>query len=122
VSGVQYILISNTASLYSTVLFGRDITDGGQLIERMTWAIREVMEHDGPGPAYEKHLVPETGPVTFAKALNRSVTGSMNDLMLQAQWHPGSGEISPYDVSFLPNGSSRVGSGALITNNRRQFL
>jgi hypothetical protein len=99
---VHYILISNTTTLYSMVLFGRGITDGGQLIDRMTWVIREVMDHDGLGQAYEEYVVPETGRVTFAKALNRSVTGSMNDLVFQAKVCLDE-EISPYDVSFLLN-------------------
>ena len=32
----QYILISNTASLYSMVMFGKGITDGGQFLDRIT--------------------------------------------------------------------------------------
>jgi hypothetical protein len=99
---VQYILISNTASLYSMVLFGRGMTDGGRLIERMTRVIREVMEHNGLGQAYEEYVVPATGQFVFAKALNRSVTGSMNDLVFHAKVCLDE-EISPYDVSFLLN-------------------
>ena len=30
----QYILVSNTKSLYSTVMFGKGITDDGHFIER----------------------------------------------------------------------------------------
>ncbi len=98
----QYILISNTATLYSMVLFGRGVTDSGELVDRMTWVIREVMEHDGLGRAYEEYVVPETGLFTLAKALNRSVTGSMNDLVFQAKVCLDD-DISPYDVSFLLN-------------------
>jgi hypothetical protein len=99
---VQYILVSNTASLYSMVLFGTGITESGRLIERVTWVIREVMEHDGLGRAYEEYVVPETGQFVFAKALNRSVTGSMNDLVFQAKVCLDA-DVSPYDVSFLLN-------------------
>ena len=99
---VQYILVSNTASLYSMVLFGRGITESGRLIERMTWAIREVMEHDGLGRAYEGYVVPETGQFVFSRALNRSVTGSMNDLVFQAKVRLDE-DVLPYDVSFLLN-------------------
>ena len=46
------------------------------------WAlstVREFMEDDGQSFAYQKFIAPASASVTFAKALNRSVTGSMND-------------------------------------------
>src|SRR5436309_15001061 len=75
----QYILVSNTKSLYSTVLPGKGVTDESAFIERALSSIREFMEADGQGAAYERFIAPASGSVRFAKSLNRSVTGSMND-------------------------------------------
>src|ERR1700730_18645970 len=80
VERTQYILLSNTKSLYSTVLPGKGVTDESTFIERALSSIREFMEGDDQGAAYERFIAPATGTVRFAKALNRSVTGSMNDM------------------------------------------
>lgn len=98
----QYILVSNTKSLYSVVLFGKGITDDGQFIERASSSIREFMENDGQAFVYHRFVAP-SGPVRFAKALNRSVTGSMNDLIRHAEYWLTDEEISPHDVSFRLN-------------------
>jgi hypothetical protein len=99
----QYIIISNTKSLYSTVLFGKGITDDSHFIQRALGSIREFMEADGQAFAYHRFIVPATGTVRFAKALNRSVTGSMNDLINHAKVRLAEGELSPFDVGFELN-------------------
>jgi len=99
----QYILISNTISLYSVVFYGRGITDFDHLIRRMMDMLRDVMEEDGFRLIYERRVAPQAASVSFAKSLNRSVTGSMNDLVFQAKVHIIEGELSPYDVSFKLN-------------------
>ncbi len=100
----QYILLANTKSLYSVVMFGKGITNESYFIERALSNIREFMESDGQEFVYHRFIVPATGSVRFAKALNRSVTGSTNDLVKHATYHLAGGEISPFDVGFLLNG------------------
>jgi hypothetical protein len=99
----QYILITNSASLYSVVIYGRGVTDDNALLHGMTDMMREVMEKDGFRLIYEKQVAPQAARVSFSKALSRSVTGSMNDLVFQAKWHLIRDELSPYDVSFRLN-------------------
>jgi hypothetical protein len=99
---VQYILLTNTASLYSTVMFGKGITNG-HFIERALGNIRAFMEADGQEFAYHRFIVPATGLVRFAKALNRSVTGSMNDLIRHARYWLAQGDVSPFDVGLKLN-------------------
>lgn len=99
----QYILLSNTKSLYSTVMFGKGITDDSHFIERALSSIREFMEADGQEFAYHRFIVPATASVRFAKALDRSVTGSMNDMVKHATYHLAQGDLSPFDVGFRLN-------------------
>ena len=73
----QYIIMSNTASLYSCVMFGKGITNDGQFIQLALNVIREFMEDDGQQFAYRKFITPASGTVSFAKALNRSVTSKL---------------------------------------------
>ena len=75
----QYVVCCNTASLYSCVFFGRGITDDNTFIKAALRAIRDTMEDDNLEDVYQERIVPHTGSLTFGKALNRSVTGSMID-------------------------------------------
>jgi hypothetical protein len=47
----------------------------------MVEEIRRAFEADGFAKEFEFHVQPETDSAEFAKALNRSVTSSMNQLM-----------------------------------------
>ena len=99
----QYIIMSNTASLYSCVMYGKGITDDSRFIERALSTIREFMEDDGQAFAYQRFIAPASGTISFAKALNRSVTGSMNELVMAATHSLESGEIASHDAGFYLN-------------------
>jgi len=99
----QYILASNTATLYSAVFYGRGITDANQLIIRMLDNLRDIAEEDGFTSTYKDRIAPETRQFSFSKAVNRSVTASMNDLVFQARFYLRSDELSPLDVASRLN-------------------
>jgi hypothetical protein len=99
----QYIIISNTKSLYSCVMYGKGITNDSVFIERALSNICEFMEDDGQAFVYQRFIAPASGTVSFAKALNRSVTGSMNDLIIHARVCLEEGKLSPHDVGFNIN-------------------
>ena len=99
----QYILLSNTKSLYSTVMYGRGITDDGHFIKRALGSLREFMEDDGLGFLYRSFIAPESGTARFARASSRAVTGSMNELVMYATALLAEGELSPFDVGFRLN-------------------
>lgn len=99
----QYILLSNTKSLYSTIMLGKGITNASQFIERALRSIRELMVESGHESVYERFIAPIAGLVRFAKALDRSVTGSMNDLINHATDWLAEGELSPHDVCVSLN-------------------
>jgi hypothetical protein len=99
----QYIIVCNTASMYSCVMFGKGIVDDGKFIARALTTIREFMEDDGEQFAYRKFIKPETETVNFAKALNRSVIGSINELVMVAEIHLIENEMAPHEVGFKLN-------------------
>ena len=99
----QYILLTNTASLYSVVTFGRGITDDAQFLDVALSAIREYMTEDGTEFIYRRFVAPASAQVRFSKALSRSVIGSMNDLVRHATWWLVERELSPFDTSFKLN-------------------
>lgn len=61
------------------------------------------MENDGQTFDYERSIEPASHIVQFAKALDRSVTGSMNDLISHAKYWLAEGDVSPNDVGFKLN-------------------
>lgn len=99
----QYIIIANTKSLYSVVTFGKGVTDFSEFIKRALSCIREFMDDDSQSFVYERFIAPASGSVRFAKALDRSVTGSINELVKFAKFWLETGEVSPYEVGFRLN-------------------
>lgn len=97
-----YILLSNTKSLYSTVLYGKGITNDGLFIDRALSTIRGFMESDGQAFIYHRFIAPSSATVRFGKAVNRSITGSMNELIRFAECLIEE-ELSPHDVGFKLN-------------------
>src|ERR1700693_5672598 len=98
VGRTQYILVSNTKALYSTLLPGKGVTDESIFIERALSSIREFMDADGQEGVYERLVAPASASVQFAKALNRSVTGSMNDMTKHAAFWLAAGDVPPFDI------------------------
>ena len=99
----QYIIVTNTRALYSVVTFGKGITDGGQFIDRALSCLREFMEDDGQSFVYQRLIAPTAASVKFAKALDRSTVGSINELVKFATFYLEDGETSPYQVGFKLN-------------------
>jgi hypothetical protein len=99
----QFVIVTNTASLYSTLLYGRGIAHDGHFIGRALSSLREFMEDDGLSFIYQRFIAPASSTVQFSKALNRSVTSSMNDLIVHAKMWLTEGELSPHDTAFKLN-------------------
>jgi hypothetical protein len=99
----QYIILSNTKSLYSCLMYGKGITNDSVFIERALSTIREFMADDGQAFVYQRFIAPASGTVQFAKALNRTVIGSMNELIYSAEMMLIEEDIAPHDVGFRLN-------------------
>ena len=80
----QYLLLSNTKSRYSTAMYAKGITNDSRLIDRALGSIREFMQADDQAFIYQRLIAPTCGTVRFATALDRGVTGSINDLVRHA--------------------------------------
>jgi hypothetical protein len=95
----QYILLSNTASLYSTVFYAKGTTSNdGQFITFAMNHLQEFMEADGMLDVYLTHIAPSTAHVQFGKAYSRAVTGTINELILVAKNSLVLDDISPTDI------------------------
>jgi hypothetical protein len=95
-----FILLSNTKALVSTVMPAKGITNERQFIERSLSSIKEMMQTDDKEEVYVRSIVPEAESIRFAKALNRSVTGSMNDMVKHVTYWLAQGDISFHEISL----------------------
>lgn len=98
VERTQYILLTNTKSLYATVLAGKGITDESTFIGLALSSIRDFLAAEGHEGVYQRFIAPASLSVRFAKALNRSVTGSMNDMTKHAAYWLAAGDVSPAEI------------------------
>lgn len=77
----QYILITNTRTLYSVVMPAKGMISPGAFLTAMRNCLAEYLAYDELGCASDRLILPAMDTIRFSKALNRSVTGSMNDLI-----------------------------------------
>ncbi|HUS71511.1 MAG TPA: hypothetical protein VMY06_00480 [Sedimentisphaerales bacterium] len=99
----QYIIVTNTASLYSLIMYGRGITDDNELIRRTLSFMREFMTNDGCEFLYRRLIAPHTAGVSFSKASNRRVIGSMNELIYESRLYLVERRLSPFETSCRIN-------------------
>jgi len=99
----QCIHLCNTKSFFSTIMFGRGISDANEFIKSALSHLSELFQRYGYKSVFRQRIAPASAEVHFAKALNRSVTGSMNRLIIDATWMPGEAELSPLDMETQLN-------------------
>ena len=102
VSRTKYLIVTNTKSLYSTVMYAKGINSENEFVGRALGGIREFMDDDGQQLVYDRFIAPASSSVRFGKTLSRTVTGSMNDLIFHATMWLTDGK-SPHDVGFKLN-------------------
>lgn len=99
----EYILLTNTASLYSIIMQGKGITNEDEFIKRAVQLLEDHLEEDGYELIFTRIIAPALGEYVFCKALNRSVIGSMNDLVKNAESHLDKRGLSPVETAMKLN-------------------
>ena len=101
----QFILVSNTKSMLSVVLPGQGITGQALLTERALGGIQECLESYGHESVFRRVIAPGSESVRFAKALNRSVSGSMTEQVKYAEFCMADGDLTLLEVGHRLNGN-----------------
>ncbi len=118
----EYVLLSNTRSLYSVVLDGVARETSGRFAGRVAGAVLAILETAGQLAVVGSDLAPES--VRFAKAVDRSVTGSMNELVAYAERMLADGDLSVPEVGVRLNNlllSAAAGEGEKYGTPRAAF-
>ena len=96
---IRYLLFCNTASLYPVVTHGRGVTDDHELIRRLVDAVKLTFEGTELEFHYRRWIAPEVTAVQWAPIPDRSIIGSMNDLIYAAKYFLEARTESPVEVS-----------------------
>jgi len=100
---VQHIILTNTQSLFSVVMYGRGIADQAKFTEQALNCLHEFMTAEGLESLYHLCVLPDTTTVLYSRIGNRHVLGSMNDLISQAKMDIVEGGRELYDVAVRLN-------------------
>ncbi len=95
----NFIILSNTGSLLSAVVSGQGVTSEAHFRERAFDGIRACLTALGYEPLTRTIIPADGGPVRFAKTLNRSVSGSMNELIKCAESYLNEGDLTLPEVA-----------------------
>jgi len=99
----EYIVLTNTHSLYSVIMPGAGITNEGAFVKRAFSYLSELLINDGDEFVLKRLVAPAFASVSFSKNINRAVIGSMNDLVLLAKYMLMEGELPLLELSFKLN-------------------
>ena len=93
----QFILVSNTLSLYSCVMPAHTITTHEILVGEVLSQIGERMKADQQQHAFERLVAPTGDRVNFAKPWGRPVSASMSDHVYASKLYLSDG-LAPHEV------------------------
>ncbi|MGB8316519.1 MAG: hypothetical protein WCE54_00240 [Ignavibacteriaceae bacterium] len=96
---IQYILFTNTYSLYSSIIPAKGILTVNKFIEINLSSLYELLKKDGLENVIEKYITPNLGEVNFYKTNNRGVLGSMNDMIFQSKYYLIEYNLSTVEIS-----------------------
>ncbi|MFC1559246.1 DUF6933 domain-containing protein [Gemmatimonadota bacterium] len=82
----HHIILTNTPTLYSVLFLGLGITNQGAFEK---WVMKELLSYlryDDKETIFTEYIAPYFQGILYSKALNRSVVGSVNDLVFNAKY------------------------------------
>jgi hypothetical protein len=94
----QYIILTNSASLYSVIFYGRGITESDIFIDRALSYLAEHMRGTGFGEIFDKRIIPLAAEIVFSKTGDRSLLGSINDHVQCSKIYLDRLDASPYEA------------------------
>ena len=79
VGRTHYVLLSNTSSLFTCLMIAKGLTNSELFEQRAAEVIGDAVRRFGQN--HKQRITEFQSPFSYAKSLNRSVIGSMNDLV-----------------------------------------
>jgi hypothetical protein len=99
----QYIIFTNSKTLFSGIMHGSGVPNFDRFMENFSFIIRELVDIAGQTSFYERYMLPVYDGISISRRSNRRVIGSMNDIIRCAKVVLDEGLISPIDASIRMN-------------------
>ncbi len=100
---VQYILTTEANSLFSVVLYGRGITNVNLFINSWLTSLKSYLSDIGKESVFNNIISSNTNQFTFSKVLNKSILGSMTNIVVDSKFMLEDEDMSPRDLSQMIN-------------------
>jgi len=100
---VQYITLMTTKSLFTTLMYGRGVTEKDGFIKGVFAHMAAEALGSPIRLAYERFIEPDSGPIVFSKVGDRRVLGSINDMVERARIHIAAQGFDPDMAAILMN-------------------
>ena len=99
----QYVIVSNTFSLFSVIYFGAGISDHNRFINHFFDVIRDICEDIDYSDIYSNFITPFSEHIKFSKIGDRAVNGSIVDLIHMSKHHILYQDLSPDETALKIN-------------------
>ena len=100
---VQYILVTNAASLLTIVMYGRGIGDSGLFQRQFVSQLKEYLKDIDCELIFGRIIAPYISPTILSKTVDRSVIGSMNKMAEMVKVKLEFNDMSPWDLTVFLN-------------------
>jgi hypothetical protein len=81
----KHFMTTNAATLYTVISLGAGVPSDSEYFGMIFRELAEQTAADGLEFPYRRFIAPASGEVALAATANRSVLGSMNDFLMQAE-------------------------------------
>ena len=99
----QYIMVTNCASLFSVFMHGAGVTNISRFYDNFSANLHGILRELNADLIYQRIIAPVAGNICPAKAQDRKIIGTMNEIVFESKYTLDMVNISPYDLSFKIN-------------------
>ena len=100
---VQYILVTNAASLLTIVMYGRGISDYDLFQEQFISQFGDYLKEIDCELIFDRIIIPDMGATILSKNIDKSVTGSMTRMIYFFKLKLEANDMSPWDLTEYIN-------------------
>lgn len=102
---LQYIILTNSVSLYSIIMHGRGVSSEQKFVKRAMNAMEEFMCRDGFEFVFRRLIAPYCRTIIMSKVTDKKLLGSIVEMTKEAQFWLAERELSPFDSAARINTS-----------------
>ena len=98
-----WVLVANTASLFSVVMTGRGIDGDGELTRSVLTALRDYLHGSDRAFFFDRFVEPEAASAAFAPIGRAALQDAMKELASHARWFMTRSDLSAFETADRVN-------------------